>query len=157
MALRNAATAAFLALVVTVGCTAHDSSPSYVPGLGEIMGLNQMRHSKLWFAGQSGNWPLAAYEVDELEEGFQDAKTYHPTHKDSPVAIADVIGPMTDAPVKQLRSAIDHRDVAEFTTAFDALTKACNACHKATTFGFIVVTRPSAPTYLNQSFAPAAP
>ncbi len=29
-------------------------------GLGEIMSLQQMRHSKLWFAGQAKNWELAA-------------------------------------------------------------------------------------------------
>src|SRR5947208_2225088 len=33
----------------------------FTPGLGEIMTLQQMRHLKLWFAGQAGNWPLAAY------------------------------------------------------------------------------------------------
>ena len=59
-----------------VGCAkpSHPESAGaaepYVPGLGEIMSATQMRHLKLWYAGQAGNWPLAAYEVDELEEGF---------------------------------------------------------------------------------------
>src|SRR5262249_46301319 len=44
------------------------------PGLGEIMALQQMRHSKLWFAGSAGNWPLAEYELDELKEGFGDVR-----------------------------------------------------------------------------------
>jgi hypothetical protein len=39
------------------------------------MTLTQMRHAKLWFAGQAANWPLAAYELDELHEGMQDAAT----------------------------------------------------------------------------------
>ena len=43
-----------------------------VPGLGEIMTLQQLRHIKLWFAGRAGNWPLADYEVGELNEGFED-------------------------------------------------------------------------------------
>ncbi|PYR25901.1 MAG: hypothetical protein DMF98_10670, partial [Acidobacteria bacterium] len=46
------------------------SADAYVPGLGEMMSLQQMRHVKLWFAGQAENWDLAAYEVDELGEGF---------------------------------------------------------------------------------------
>src|ERR1700722_13760816 len=46
----------------------------YQPGLGEIMALQQMRHIKLWFAGRAGNWPLADYEVGELQEGFDDVK-----------------------------------------------------------------------------------
>src|SRR6185436_14804061 len=41
-------------------------------GLGEIMALQQMRHIKLWYAGSSANWELAAYELDELKEGFDD-------------------------------------------------------------------------------------
>lgn len=54
-----------------------NASQPYVIGLGEIMGLTQMRHAKLWFAGEAGNWPLSAYELDELKEGFDDAVTYH--------------------------------------------------------------------------------
>ena len=33
----------------------------FTPGLGEIMTLTQMRHVKLWFAGDAANWPLAKY------------------------------------------------------------------------------------------------
>jgi hypothetical protein len=47
-------------------------SEAYAPGLGELMTLQQMRHTKLWLAGQAGNWELAAYELDELGEGFDD-------------------------------------------------------------------------------------
>ncbi|WP_283744478.1 hypothetical protein [Sideroxydans sp. CL21] len=46
---------------------------NYVPGMGEIMGSTQMRHAKLWFAGKSGNWDLASYELDEIREGMDDA------------------------------------------------------------------------------------
>jgi hypothetical protein len=53
----------------------------YVPGLGEIMGQIAMRHTKLWYAGAAQNWELAAYEIKELEEGFEDAGKFHPTLK----------------------------------------------------------------------------
>jgi hypothetical protein len=46
----------------------------YTPGLGEIMSLQQMRHSKLWFAGRAGNWDLADYEVDELRRGSRTSR-----------------------------------------------------------------------------------
>ena len=46
--------AAGLAAVLCAACTAR-----YTPGLGELMSLQQMRHAKLWFAGQEKNWPLA--------------------------------------------------------------------------------------------------
>jgi len=59
---------------------------AYSPELGELMTFQQMRHTKLWLAGQAGNWPLAAYEIDELGEGFEAVMKFHPTHEGSPVA-----------------------------------------------------------------------
>ena len=55
------------------------------------MTLQQMRHTKLWLAGEAQNWDLAAYEIDELGEGFDDVIQYHPTHDGSPVAPRDAI------------------------------------------------------------------
>ena len=46
----------------------------YVPGFGEFMNAIQLHHAKLWFAGQQGNWPLAAYETDEMEEVLANLK-----------------------------------------------------------------------------------
>jgi len=130
------------------------ASEPYVPGLGELMSLQQMRHAKLWFAGQAGNWPLASYEVDELTEGFDDIVRLHPTHKDSPVAPRDVIPTMVMAPLDVVRRAVDAHDGAAFTAAFDALTEGCNNCHRATSFGFNRVQRPAANPYPNQVFEP---
>ena len=67
-------------LSISSGCNRRPAQPSFTPGLGEIMTLTQMRHAKLWFAGQGANWPLARYELDELNEGLEDAATFHPTH-----------------------------------------------------------------------------
>jgi len=131
------------------------SAAPYVPGLGEIMSLQQMRHVKLWFAGQAENWELAAYELDELSEGFDDVVSFHPTHKDSPVAPKDAIPRMMGEPLAQLRDAIGRKDAAKFVQAYDALTAGCNACHQATNFGFNAVQRPTANPYPNQVFAPA--
>lgn len=125
---------------------------AYTPGLGEIMSLQQMRHQKLWFAGQADNWELADYETDELEEGFADAMHYHPTHKSSPEPLTRAIPTYVDAPVQELRAAIGKRDRAQFETAFDALTAGCNGCHRATRFGFNVVVRPRANSFANQDF-----
>jgi hypothetical protein len=118
------------------------------------MTLTQMRHAKLWFAGQAGNWPLASYELDELQEGLQDAATFHPTHKDAPLPIPGLIDKIMTDPVKRLEKAIDAKDAAGFAQAFDAITEGCNACHRATNFGFNVVTRPTENGYSNQAFQP---
>ena len=126
---------------------------AFTPGLGEIMALQQMRHGKLWFAGQAANWELAAYETDELEEGFADAMHFHPTHKTSPQPLTQAIPLYVDAPVKALREAVAQQDRGRFEHAFDALTAGCNSCHRATSFAFNVVIRPQQNTYTNQDFA----
>ena len=127
----------------------------YVPGLGELMTLQQMRHAKLWWAGDAGNWRLTSYELDELAEGFDDIVLYHPTHKDAPLPIRDAVPKIMGYPLKQAREAIANKDRRAFAAAYDALTAGCNACHQATNFGFNVVQRPTVNTFSNQSFAPA--
>ena len=143
--------------ILTIACSScsrDPRSPVYTPGLGEIMTLTQMRHAKLWFAGTASNWPLAAYELDELHEGLDDAGTFHPTHKDAPLGIPALIEKIMKDPLDQLKKAVDARADTDFVHAFDALTDSCNACHRATNFGFNVVTRPTTNSFANQVFAP---
>jgi hypothetical protein len=116
------------------------------------MSLQQMRHVKLWFAGQAQNWELADYELDELGEGFDDIVKYHPTHKDSPVAPKDAVPRMVNEPLKELRDAVEKKDHGAFVTAYDSLTSACNSCHRATNFGFNLVQTPTTNPYPNQVF-----
>ena len=124
----------------------------FAPGLGEIMSLQQMRHLKLWFAGRSANWDLADYELDELKEGYEDITKYYPTKDDVPT------GPMAAAIVEkevaELDKAIKAKNAKGFVAGFDRLTASCNACHQASKKEFIVVQRPPANPYANQSFAP---
>jgi hypothetical protein len=149
-----------LALPISMACgrpstpATGSNAEAFVPGLGEIMSLQQMRHVKLWFAGQAENWDLAAYEVDELGEGFDDIVKFHPTHKDSPVAPKDAIPRMVTQPMADLRAVVDRKDSRAFAAAYDALTESCNNCHQATNFGFNRVQRPASNPYPNQVFSP---
>lgn len=135
------------------GASPAPGSSAYAPGLGELMTFQQMRHIKLWLAGQARNWELAAYELDELGEGFDDVVKFHPTHKDSPVAPKDAIPRMITQPLADLRDAVRKKDAAAFARTYDALTTACNNCHQATNFGFNRVQRPETNPYPNQVFA----
>lgn len=123
---------------------------TYKPGLGDLMGQIQVRHAKLWFAGKARNWQLAAYELDEIKEAFEDAGKYHPSFKGKP--IAEMIGPITEQPITKLEKAIATKDTAQFAKAFDSLSKACMSCHQATEYGFIAIQRPSFPPLTNQRF-----
>lgn len=149
-----AGAALVLAIVPLIAGACQTPASTTPPGLGEIMTLTQMRHIKLWFAGDAENWPLADYELDELDEGFADAARFHPTHKDSPRPLTELVPEFTDPPLRRLRAAVADRDVSSFVSAYDSLTAACNGCHHATGFSFNVVTRPAANPYSNQKFQP---
>src|SRR3954470_13810119 len=127
--IRIAITAAALALALPLAASAEPKEP-FTPGLGEIMTLQQMRHLKLWFAGQAGNWPLADYELDELKEGFEEIVKYHPTHDEAPTGTMATA--VVDGEVAALAKAIAAKERKQFAAAFDKLTAACNACHQST-------------------------
>lgn len=132
---------------------AQPSEPKvYSPGVAEIMIATQVRHAKLWLAGEARNWELADYEIDELKEGLEDIVKYFPTYKDMPV------GKMIEAtampPIAEVEAAVKAKDRAKFTAAFDKLTAACNTCHQSANRPFIVIQRPASSTFPNQSFAP---
>jgi hypothetical protein len=128
---------------------------AYVPGLGDLMAAQQMRHAKLWAAGSAGNWPLAAYEVSELKEGFERIAALHPTH--GAVDLTKLLPAFILPPLAELEAAIQKGQAGGFTERFDRLTDGCNACHRAAKHGFIVIQRPTAVLYSNQVFAPAKP
>jgi hypothetical protein len=143
-----------LAVAGAVGAADRSVSDAYLPGFGEFMSATQMRHAKLWFAGDAQNWDLAAFELDEIKEGLEDATRLHPTHEGIPVAA--MIKANLDAPLSGLAKAVETQDRNEFTRAFDVLTAACNACHTAAAHAFIKIKRPTAPPVSNQDFAPAS-
>jgi hypothetical protein len=122
-----------------------EASAPMVPGLGEIMTLQQLRHLKLWFAGHAGNWPLADYEMGELNEGFENVNK---------LLGGDTVDKAVGAPMQALQKAIDDKNRAAFPAAFDALTAGCNSCHHTLDHAFIAIQRPTSLPYSNQNFAP---
>jgi hypothetical protein len=113
--------------------------------IGDVMGFQQQRHLKLWFAGRAGNWPLAEYEIDKLKDGFAD--------------IDKLIGGGTvdnavGAPIAALEKAIESKNKDAFVRAFDQLTTGCNSCHRTLDHAFIVIQRPEVSPFGNQTFAP---
>ncbi len=130
---------------------------AYVPELGELMLLQQARHTKLWLAGEAGNWPLAAYELDELDEGFDAVVTYRGTADESPVAPRDAIPRMIRTPIAELRDAVRRQDGTSFAARYDELTTACNNCHQAMNVGFNRLQVPEANPFPDQVFAVPQP
>lgn len=115
------------------------------PRLADLMEGAQSRHAKLWFAGKAGNWNLAAYEIKQIQSRLEDAATLYPGL------------PVTDlttmaGPLRALAEAVKAKEAKRFEVAFDDVTRACNACHDASSRGFISIKRPSAPPFSNQVF-----
>jgi hypothetical protein len=85
--------AAALAVALALPATQaqHDMSGTtakgaYSPRIGHLMILQQIRHSKLWFAAAAGNWELADHELEELQEGFEDVAALFPKLQEVDVA-----------------------------------------------------------------------
>src|SRR6478736_5385551 len=96
---------------------------TYKPGLGEFMTGIQLHHAKLWFAGQNQNWPLADFEIHEIDEFCKDRPE---------VKSIGMLKPAIDS----VTDAIRQKDLQLFKQSFSLLTNTCNNCHKATDHGF---------------------
>jgi len=119
---------------------------TYRPGLGEFMTGIQLHHAKLWFAGQNQNWPLADFEIHEIQESLDNIDVFC---KDRPeVKSIGMLKPAMDS----VTDAIGQKNLQSFQHSFSLLTNTCNNCHKATDHGFNVVTIPTNPPVSNQDF-----
>lgn len=124
----------------------HKMMQPYAPGLGEIMGGIQMHHAKLWYAGINDNWQLAQYEIDELKERFEQARTVEAERPEVKMI------PMMYPSIDSINVAISHKNLEEFKSGFTLLTASCNSCHQANNFSFNIITVPTAPPVSNQDF-----
>lgn len=121
---------------------------AYIPGLGSIMLGIQMHHDKLWFSGINENWELAEFAMEELVEGLEDIKKYHPDRQEA--KDMEIIFPAMDS----IESAIEKMDLSSFNEHYDYLTRSCNKCHVVTDHAFVVILAPERPVFSNQDFKP---
>jgi hypothetical protein len=115
----------------------------FQPHMGTLMGmLIQPRHAKLGLAGQAENWPLAAYALRELKQGFAVVAKAVPRFRGQPVA--ELVDGAVSHPLTLLDFAIKLRYPAQFNEAYGQLTAGCNACHATTGHPFVVIKVPEA-------------
>ncbi len=142
------------ALAVTLAAPAPraDEADPARPLLSDLMLLTQLRQVKLWYAEKADNWPLAAYELDQLKSTVERMVTLYPEARS--VSQRTLIRDRTDPAIEDLRRAIAARDNAGFESAYGRVTEACNACHAAANVGFIIVRPPTKSPFANQLFEP---
>jgi hypothetical protein len=123
------------------------------PQMAALMSmLIQPRHMKLGLAGKSENWPLAAYYVKELRQGFAVASRAVPRWKGLPVP--ELFDAAVSQPLTLIDFAVKLKYSKQFTEAYDQLTAGCNACHATTDHSFVVIKVPDASAFPDQEFAP---
>ncbi|HMJ27238.1 MAG TPA: cytochrome family protein [Xanthobacteraceae bacterium] len=124
-----------------------DAAPSpqatgYLPSISDLMiATIQPRHERLWRAAQNGNWEFAAYELGNLHGAFDRLGLAHPIEHD--ISFPEMIASVTEAPFKELNSAIQSKDGTAFARAYADLTDACNSCHQALNHGVVDIRVPN--------------
>jgi|SRR5215470_6799989 len=127
------------------------SEQIYNPGVGDMMNtIVQPRHAKLGLALREQNWPLAFYELRELRQAFESIARVHPKWRN--LSISEMIDTVVSRPLHDLDAAIKERDGERFATAYGQLTEACNTCHAAVNYSFIVIRKPEQSQFPNQDF-----
>lgn len=124
------------------------------PGLGEIMGVIQQHHAKLYYAGTKADWPLADYELSEIQESLDDAMKFYPKFKDVAVPLTQLIPTMMKSTLAQVGAAIEQKNEKSFVAAFADLSKSCSNCHAAANHPFVKIQAPTEAMFSNQNFAP---
>jgi hypothetical protein len=123
------------------------------PQMAALMSmLIQPRHAKLGLAGKAENWPLAAYMLKELKQGFAVAGRAVPRWKGLPVP--ELFEAAVGGPITVLDAAIKLQFHKQFDEAYERLTAGCNACHGTTDHPFVVIKVPDASPFPNQAFEP---
>ena len=126
------------------------------PELGAQMLELQIRHARLWQAGQARNWVLTQFQLAELRESFSGIVETNGEHAAlQPQKLSEVLPAMVDPALEQMQAAVDANDGAKFDAAYDALSASCNACHAAAGHGFLVIQRPLTPMLDNLKAEPA--
>jgi hypothetical protein len=118
------------------------AATGYLPSISDLMiATIQPRHERLWRAAQNGNWEFAAYELGNLHGAFDRLGLAHPVEQD--FSFPEMIASVTEAPFKELNSAIQSKDGTAFAKAYADLTDACNSCHQALNHGVVKIRVPN--------------
>jgi hypothetical protein len=129
------------------------STKDSMPGLGEYMSTIQLHAGKLWFSVKAANWELAQYELDELKETMEAAKSLNA--EKNGVKISNVLDSVLQTQVASLDQSVKQKSQNEFQKSYDETLSACNGCHTEAGYKFIHIIRPSAPPVSNQRWEAA--
>jgi len=107
--------------------------------------------SNLWFAEQSGNWPLAGYYFSEARNHVRWLTRINPMPKGPdgmPVDVKSIFDAIDTTTFAEVKAAIDKKDGPQFEKAYRGALESCYQCHKAVGRPYL---RPMIPKSLPQT------
>ena len=122
-----------------------------IPDQAHAMSDVDYHFANLWFAGQSGNWPLAGYYFSEARNHVRWLTRINPMPKGPdgmPVDVKGIFDGIDTSTFAAVKAAIDKKDGKEFETAYRGALESCYQCHKAVGRPYL---RPMIPKALPQT------
>ena len=121
-----------------------------VPSNSHIMMDVQFHWMNLWFAGQKKNWPLAQYFFNEARGHIQWLIRKSPTVKvdGKDVDIQGIFDGIDTSSLAAVKTAIEHKDSAQFASSYKTMLESCYSCHKSVGRSYL---KPMIPTQQAQA------
>jgi hypothetical protein len=114
------------------------------------MGYFQRFSDKLYFAGSNGNWDLADFYLEEIEETAE--KLEKGNIEDEGVNLSALISSVLLPQVKKMEETLAKKDVKAFQEQYPLMIGSCNKCHTLAKHPFVVIKQPTSPTHGNQEY-----
>ncbi len=152
--------AVFASLLFAISCNQTNQQPPGVTDqespvlkkevdLVALMGRMQLFMNKLYFAGIGENKELRDFYVHELEETMEEIEEGEVMHEG--VNISQNMQMYGSAQLKVFEDALAENST-DFKTAYNGFINACNSCHTASKYPFIIIKEPTKPVFDNQVY-----
>jgi hypothetical protein len=125
---------------------------SALPGIGPLMLILQTHHTKLGLALNKGNWQLADFELEEVEEDFIRLSNLYPVYPGFASPTEQYVKTYIAPSIEQLEEFCDKKDTEKMRRSYKLLTAGCNSCHRETKHPFNVIIEPVQSAFPDQKF-----
>jgi hypothetical protein len=130
-----------------------------VPSQSHAMADVDYHFSNLWFAGQNGNWPLAAFYLNETRSHLGWAVRIRPVRKLSSgqeLDLRPILQSVEGSGLAELKTAIDGGNAKAFDAAYRKTMTECFACHLASEKPYLRPHIPETPATRMIDLSPSA-
>lgn len=129
--------------------------PAGTPRYGEVMADIAHRYELAGRAARARRWELAAYELSELKEAFEDDLPRAALPREPSNADLKSLARSFEVPLGELQAALLRKDAWAASEAFSHAANACNNCHRSSGHAFLEV--PGEPGESVPRMTPLAP